>query len=232
MSQSQTEHVRGLVDALNRDGGLYHRMELGPGLVVKGEYDMTKYIHHYGIPDSLLGRSVLDIGTASGFFAFECARRGGSVTAIDLQEARRFDELREALGLNARYVQKNLYQLNESFGQFDFVICGSVLLHLADIFGAIRRIRTVCKHRAILATAILDDPERTDRAYCEFLGASGKGRRGLEYATYWRVSPAALAKMLLFAGFSEVTEIAKFSLNSEADGHGFSTPHVVMRATV
>lgn len=96
------EELRQMVDAINQKGGTYHQIDLGGGLVVKGEYDMTMYVDSYGIPADLSGRTALDIGTASGFFAFECARRGASVTAIDIWDGRLFDALKEALGLSAR----------------------------------------------------------------------------------------------------------------------------------
>ena len=224
-----TEQLRQLVDALNQKGGAYHKIDLGGGLVVNGEYDMTRYFHYYEIPSILDGQTVLDIGTSSGFFAFECARRGGAVTAIDVWDALLIEEFQKALGLNVRYVKKNIYDLDEGFGTFDLVICGSLLLHLPDIFGAVKKIRAVCKGRAIIATAFLDDPERRDRAYCEFVGRQTTVD-GYEYGTYWSVSPAALHRMLLAAGFSEVSEISRFSLDSEPAGHGFSVSHVVIHA--
>jgi len=69
--------VRQLVDEYNRDGISYHKIDLGNGLTIRGEYDMARYVHHYEIPADLTGKTVLDIGTSSGYFAFECARRGG-----------------------------------------------------------------------------------------------------------------------------------------------------------
>ena len=81
------EKARRLVAEVNDAGGAYHRCDFGHGLVVHGDYDMTKYLADYELPDDLTDWDVLDIGTASGFFALECARRGGRVTAIDIWEA-------------------------------------------------------------------------------------------------------------------------------------------------
>lgn len=226
-----SEQLRNLVADLNRKGGTYHKIDLGDALVVNGEYNMSKYVHHYGIPARLDGQSVLDIGTSSGYFAFECARRGGVVTAIDLWDGSLIEEFQKSLKVTVRYFKKSLYDLDENFGTFDLVICGSLLLHLTDVFGAVKKIRTVCKGRAIVATAFLDDPERRDRGYCEFIGIQATGD-GHEYGTYWNMSPTALRRMLLSAGFSEVHEISKFSLDSEPGGHGFSVSHVVMSASV
>src|SRR6266851_6559866 len=135
--------LQDVVDDINRSGGLYHQIDLGANLLIKGEYDMTRYIDFYRIPADLSGRTVLDIGTASGFFAFECARRGAFVTAIDIWDGALFDTLKEALGLSVQYVQKNIYDLDTSFGQFDIVICTSLLLHLPDVLGAFQKISSL-----------------------------------------------------------------------------------------
>ena len=57
----------------------YHTIDLGNGIVTPGVYDLRSLLQYYGIPESLAGKAVLDIGTASGFFAFEFERRGASV---------------------------------------------------------------------------------------------------------------------------------------------------------
>jgi 2-polyprenyl-3-methyl-5-hydroxy-6-metoxy-1,4-benzoquinol methylase len=222
------ENLPRIVDAINQAGGTYHQIDLGGGLLVKGEYDMTRYVDSYGIPADLSGRTVLDIGTASGFFAFECARRGASVTAIDVWDGRRFDTLKEALGLPARYVQRSIYDLDATFGRFDIVICTSLLLHLPDILGALQKISLVCAHMAIVATAFLDDEACRSRPHIEFVGAIGKAADGSEYGSYWLMSPMALQRMLATVGFSRVEEISRFSLRSEPGRNNYDTPHIVM----
>jgi 2-polyprenyl-3-methyl-5-hydroxy-6-metoxy-1,4-benzoquinol methylase len=170
----RAEHLRDVVDHINRSGGIYHQIDLGSGLVVKGEYDMTRYIDFYGIPAGLGGRTVLDIGTSSGFFAPECARRGASVTAIDIWEGRVFNTLKKALGLSAHYLQRSIYDLDGSFGRFDIVICRSLLLHLPDVLGTLQRISSVSADIAIIATAFLDDEACRSRPHIEFVGQTGK----------------------------------------------------------
>ena len=62
---NDAESFRTWVEEVNQAGGTYHRMELGAGLVLDGEYDMARYFESYGIPDDLTDRTVLDVGTAS-----------------------------------------------------------------------------------------------------------------------------------------------------------------------
>src|SRR4029453_4324517 len=62
----------------------YHAIDLGDGIITPGQYDLAPMLPHYGLPDSLAGKSVVGVGPARGFFAFEFERRGASVTTAEL----------------------------------------------------------------------------------------------------------------------------------------------------
>jgi 2-polyprenyl-3-methyl-5-hydroxy-6-metoxy-1,4-benzoquinol methylase len=219
------------VGIVNNTGGSYHYLDFGDGIVMNGEYDMTRYLDNYGIPPDLTGKSVLDIGTASGFFALECARRGAQVTAIDVWDVGYYNKIIDILGVNIRYIQKSVYELDGTFGKFDLVICGSLLLHLRDVFGAIERIQSVCKRKVIVATASVENHQHDERACCEFVGTKNISPGG-EYWVYWHLNSTALKKMLLAAGFSEAHEVGRFVLKSEPGRGGFAVPHIVVKAII
>jgi len=220
------EFRKAVAEYINQVGGLYHQIDLGDGLIIKGEYDLSKVLHHYNLPADLSGKTVLDIGTAAGFFALECTKRGADVTAIDLWPPYTLNELKRALGIEFKYVQKSIYDLDACFGKFDLVICGSLLLHLRDIFGAIQKIREVCTGEAIISTAASNYPQCAEVACCEFIGAHNG-----EWA-YWGVNAAGLGKMLLVSGFSSVSEPRYFTLRSEPGWHDYAVPHIVMSAKI
>src|SRR5581483_1893388 len=72
--------------------GWYHSMELAPGLVTSGMFDLRDQVARYGIPERLDGLRVLDVGTWDGFWAFEFERRGAAeVVALDLDDERQLD---------------------------------------------------------------------------------------------------------------------------------------------
>jgi 2-polyprenyl-3-methyl-5-hydroxy-6-metoxy-1,4-benzoquinol methylase len=225
---TQKNRLSQFVDKVNKAGGTYHQMNIEE-LIIKGDYNMTKYVRYYRLPDSLAGKTVLDIGTASGYFAVECAKRGGEVTAIDIWDTPLLMELIEVTRLNIRYVKKSIYDLNESFGQFDLVICGSLLLHLPDQFGAIQRMRSVCRGKAVVSTACTPNSKTESRPVCEFTGQ--KALDG-DYWAYWSISAVALAKMFLAAGFSHVDHQDHFTLSTERGRVAFATPHVIATGVI
>jgi SAM-dependent methyltransferase len=230
MNAPGTSDLRAQVASLNLAGGAYHRYAFDDGVVIEGDYDLSKYLRHYDLPNDLAGKSVLDVGTSSGFLAVECARRGGEVTAIDIWETPRALQLAcSALGVQVRYVQKNVFDLDAAFGQFDLVICGSMLLHVASPVEALRKIRQACKGRTIVSTTCTIDSETNGRPICEFLGVHAKDG---DYWHYWSMSGAALAGMLLAAGFSEIERTAHFSLETEPGRVQYVSPHVVVTARV
>ncbi len=141
----------------------YHTLELPDGTVTAGMYDHRRLVAKLPIPASLGGKRCLDLASSDGFFAFEMARRGGEVTSVDLDDpagqdwqgehpesgstlARgRFERAREALGLDVRRLDLNLYDVSpETVGaSYDFVFMGNVLLHVSDPARVLRNVRSV-----------------------------------------------------------------------------------------
>jgi tRNA (mo5U34)-methyltransferase len=62
----------------------YHCLNLGNSVITNGDYDLTDLLTNYGFPDRIDDMTVLDVGRASGFFAFGFERRGAAVTATGL----------------------------------------------------------------------------------------------------------------------------------------------------
>ena len=70
----------------------YHTVELGSGLPpTPGMYDFRETLGAFGLPGDLGGKSVLDVGSATGFFAFEFERRGAEVVSVELPSLEQLD---------------------------------------------------------------------------------------------------------------------------------------------
>jgi len=206
----------------------YHTIDLGGGLVTPGHYDHRPYLHHYGLPENLAGKSVVDIGAASGFFSFELERRGAQVTATDLPGwldhdfgpnyeldqtladaevylHQPFELARRILGSQVARKQINIYDIAPAtIGEFDIAFCGSVLIHLTDPIKALWNIASVTKEKAIIATVIA--PEQAERAQATLIGYE----RG---DAWWVPTRACLELMAVCAGFAGVEWVGEFRLD-------------------
>jgi hypothetical protein len=69
----------------------YHTVDLGSGLVTPGDYDFRDEINSFGFPKDLTGKRALDVGSATGYFAFEFEKRGAEVVSVDLPSLSHWD---------------------------------------------------------------------------------------------------------------------------------------------
>jgi tRNA (mo5U34)-methyltransferase len=148
----------------------YHTMELAPGVVTPGWFDLRSVVDRVPWPD-VRGLRCLDVATSDGFLAFELERRGAAeVVALDIEhhedwdwlprdrssgpahlgglageKGRGFSVAAGALGSSVQRRLCSVYDLDpETMGTFDVVVCGWLLLHLRDPFRALEAIRRVC----------------------------------------------------------------------------------------
>jgi len=215
MTSGHPPDVVEFVRSVNGSGGAYHRIDFGDGLVMEGERDLERHLPSYGLPSDLTGMTVLDVGTASGYFAVEFARRGAEVTAVDLWDGSFQEMVFRAARVDVRYVQIDLFDLDEIFGRFDLVFCGSVLMHVWDQFTALRRLRSVCGRDAIIATAIMPArPVLRRKPLARFVGERATDRSGAEYWNTWEPNVEALVAMVTKAGFANVRYHGSLRLQS------------------
>jgi tRNA (mo5U34)-methyltransferase len=206
----------------------YHTIDLGNGIVTPGFYDHRPYLKYYGIPENLQGKTVLDIGAASGFFSFEFERRGARVTAIDLPEwfdhdfgpeyqfdrtdengqvylHQPFDIAREALRSKVRKQHINIYDISpKTVGVHDLAFCGSLLIHLTDPIKALWNIAEVTREKAIIAMVV--SKEEAERPIALMIGhQQGDG--------WWIPTRACLELMAVSAGFMGIEWVSEFQLD-------------------
>jgi len=200
--ESKFKKIKELYDA----GKGYHTLKFPNGVVFKGIYDMSKVLNLYQLPVDLKGKTVLDIGTANGFFAIEFFRRGADVVAIDKHEGMWVDEINELMSTKVKFKIKDLMTLDESFGKFDIVFSSNVLQHTTDLFDNLRRIKKVTKHMAILCTQVFEGPQTDHVAFAQFIGRIDS--KGHSWDTYWTPNMKCFKLMAKTAGFSRVEEIS------------------------
>jgi SAM-dependent methyltransferase len=87
------------IEAVPRDVGdpaschFYHEMDLPSFGRQRGFWDLTGRFDDYVGGTPVDGRTVLDVGTATGFLSFEAERRGARVTSLDANRPEHFHQL-------------------------------------------------------------------------------------------------------------------------------------------
>jgi 2-polyprenyl-3-methyl-5-hydroxy-6-metoxy-1,4-benzoquinol methylase len=182
-----------------RLAGWYHTVDLGNGLCSNGGVDLRSTVDQHGLPETLRGKTALDVGTCNGFWAFELERRGADrVVAVDIEYFGDFDfvpRVRNSLTPRARKNRMDhrfwlahalrgsrvehrvcsVYDLSpDTAGMFDVVFCGSLLMHLHNPLGAVINICSVTAGMAVIATLLSEETEAAapDRPWISF------GQRG------------------------------------------------------
>lgn len=233
IAQQSTEH-RDPQTAVASNPFWYHTIEVAPGVTTPGWFDLRPTVGGLPWPE-VSGKRCLDVGTSDGFLAFELERRGArEVVAVDLADHLAWDwpahlraggveylravagpekgeGLRIARDLRGSQVQArqlSAYDLSpETVGEFDVVVCGSMLLHLRDPMRALAAIRSVCRG-AFLCTNQVDLRltalgRRTPLARLHSSGGD---------CQWWVPNPAAHRDMVESVGFKVEQESGVYSI--------------------
>jgi hypothetical protein len=207
----------------------YHAMDLPCG-EVGGEWDLRGRFSEYtgGIP--LAGRSVIDVGAASGYLSFKAEEIGANVTSFDAASVDEynvvpskktgnpdgFTQLRNsywyahrALGSKIAPVYGTVYRMSEFVQPADVVMIGQILVHLRDPLEAIRQAALVAKEQIIITEGSFESPHPISA----FLG--GKS----DPSAWWHLSDTLYREWLGLVGF-DVTSIRRghFTCNAHEPG--------------
>jgi tRNA (mo5U34)-methyltransferase len=185
----------------------FHRIDLGNGLVTPGIDDSPRKLAGIGMPADLTGKTVLDIGSYDGFFAFEAERRGAArVLATDkvcwnlygMATKDGFDLAKTALHSKVEEMQIGVEDIMpDRVGTFDVVLMLGVLYHSEDPFRYIRIASAVCRELLILETHV-DAEDYPRPAMVFYPGATLNG----DTSNWWGPNRACVEAMLLEAGFA------------------------------
>jgi tRNA (mo5U34)-methyltransferase len=193
----------------------WHTIEVAPGVVTPGAWDLRPTAELMPWPASLSGARCLDIGTMDGFWAFELERRGAAeVLAIDApvtdhallkwrpgpiaerpDRGETFRVAADLLGSRAEYRDLNVYDLDPAdVGEFDVVVMGFVLQMLRDPLRGLEAARTVCRGHLIL----LDTVSRPLSLMPSPIARLDARRDGREFFVF---NPRGMRKALELSGF-------------------------------
>jgi tRNA (mo5U34)-methyltransferase len=211
----------------------YHTIQVAPGVETPGWFDLRPIVGRLPWPD-VQGKRCLDVGTYDGFLAFELERRGaGEVVATDIADHEQwdwpprirergleylhavagaknsgFEIARRLIGSAARLEQVSVYDLSpERVGEFDVVVCGSLLLHLRDPLRALAAIRSVCR-TSFLSTNQIDLWRSFLRPRRPLVRLDGTS----DLCQWWLPNAAGHRQMVRAAGFELERDSGRYSV--------------------
>ncbi len=134
----------------------WHTIELEPGLVTPGSWDLRPTAARMPWPPSLAGLRCLDVGTMDGYWAFEMERRGAAeVVATDLAGRETFRLAADRLGSRVTYFDCDVYDLpSAGLEPFDLIVLGYVLQMVPDPLRALESVRRVCRGKVIVLDTV------------------------------------------------------------------------------
>ncbi len=170
------------------------------------------------IPENLYGWSVLDIGCNAGFYSFELARRGATVTAIDIDDhylsQARWAASIYGLSNMITFEKKQLYELSKSIKQYDVVWFMGVLYHLRypmlslDIINRIARRLMVFQSMTVPGEEVSAIPENINLGERKILNSGWWPKMAfIEYqidgdpTNWWVPNSSCIKAMLRASGF-------------------------------
>lgn len=211
----------------------YHVMDNPAGGTWGGKWDLRANIDAYLAYADFSGKTVLDVGTASGYLCFEMEKRGAEVTAYDIAPDGEWDivpfaqhdyksnskEFRDyverfknafwyahaRVKSRAKCVYGSVYDVPEAIGSYDMAVFGCILLHLRDPFKALQSGLKQVKDTVII----------TDLVPTKLYDAEGKDSDAPymiflpEFQTlknkevWWLLSPKIIQQFIGVLGFEE-----------------------------
>jgi tRNA (mo5U34)-methyltransferase len=190
----------------------FHTIRLRDDLVTPGlEPDTPQKLGRMGLPADLSGRSVLDVGTWDGFFAFEAERRGAArIVATDHHAWNApgwgdagFRCAHRAFGSEVEGQDVDvLDHTPERLGTFDVVLFLGVLYHMRHPLLALERMAAMTRELLVLETHVESLGVRRPLA-AFYPGAELDG----DDSNWWGPNLSAVEALLRAAGFARVERV-------------------------
>lgn len=188
----------------------YHTMDLPELGTVTGDWDLRGRFDEYIGGVNLAGRSVLDVGTASGFLTFEAEKRGAKVTSFDADSPDRWQTVPPAnvdtayfhgmrngyalahrlIGSRAQTLYGNIYDLAALAEPHDVLIVAQILVHLRDPLLALEQAARTTRDTLVIVEGVLETG--SDAPLALYLGGAMR---------WWSLSIALYHQWLNAFGF-------------------------------
>lgn len=207
-----------------QDCRFYHACTLDDGEEVSAEWDLRPNTFEYLGETSVTGRSVLEVGPASGYLSFYMEAAGASVTCVEPPMSHLWDMVphqgfdtrawRQDFESTIENVRNSFWYLHRQyqsrvrvfegdpcalpvdFGPFDMGVLASVLLHTRRPFDLLQSVADRVRHTMVITE--MHDPSLGDEPLAKLLP-----HRGVDQIdTWWQFTPQFFTSALGLLGFT------------------------------
>lgn len=206
------------------DCEFYHTVDLPPG-TVRGSWDLRQNVDAYLGGISFQGKSVLEVGPASGFLSFHMEKQGAQVTSVEPTMERLWDffplatqdmtdwmdyfqdcitrvrnsfwYLHHEYKSQVRLIEAVPEAIPDSVGDFDIGLLSSVLLHVRSPISLLESVAR--RVRGTMIVTDLHDATLPELPLCHLLPRSDVK----QVDTWWALSPHFVINALQCLGFSD-----------------------------
>lgn len=203
----------------------YHSYDLDDGNEVIGEWDLRPDPFDYLGQVCFTGRSVLEIGPASGYLSFYMEAAGARVTCLeppmshlwDIVPFEKFDTqgwrsefesriegvrnsfwyVHHQNGSRVKMLEGDPYNLPDALGSFDIGVLASLLLHCRRPFDMLQSVASRTQQAMVVTE--LHNPSMGDAPLCMLMPHVGVA----QVDTWWQFTPQFFVSVLGLLGFTE-----------------------------
>lgn len=195
------EWVRQISGKLN-----YHSLELPDGSIIEGVIPvmaLQQRLRNLGVPESLKGKRILDVGAASGWNSFELEKRGAEVVAVDCVLYDEFKAFHSIVNSSVDYKIMDVSEIcPESVGTFDITFFLGVLYHLRHPLLALESLCAITREWAFVESYVIDSAAAPiSKNLLEFYEIDELGG---QIDNWFGVTTACLMALCRSAGFATV----------------------------
>lgn len=202
----------------------YHWFDTPDGQTVRGYWDLRPAWREYFGNFDFSGKSVLELGPASGFLSLQMEADGAKVTSLEIppghapdmlpvpgikmdvlakQQTEIIDRFRKdwryyhsLFGSKNQVIYGDIYALSSLDRQFDVTTAAAILLHLANPF---RAIQEAAKISQTIIVTDLQHPGIDGQGFMDF----NPNPNSTDGAGWWLLSHGAISRMLTAVGFNK-----------------------------
>ena len=175
------------------------------------------------IPENLKNKTVLDIGTADGFYSFLCESRGAKkVVAVDWTEFPGFSAAHKILDSKVEFrkliidesnlgfadLKQKISTINEIKEKFDIILLFGVLYHLPNPVMIFKTLANIIYEMLLMSSHIIDSKEPAMYYYPEGSLTSG------DTTNWWVPTPSCLIDIGKRLGFNKSKMVDTFDFDS------------------